>query len=47
LHDISDSEFEKLLNSDKSVSEGEEEDGYASLDNMEDNYAEIEKESDG
>ena len=46
LHDTSDSEFRKLLNSDKSFSEGEEEEGYASLDNMEENYVEIEEESD-
>jgi len=45
LHDSSDSEFERLLNY-KSCSEGEEEEGYASLDNIEENYADIEKESD-
>ncbi|XP_068490461.1 uncharacterized protein [Phaseolus vulgaris] len=41
LHDSSDSEFEKLLNFDKSFSEGEEEEGYAPLDNIEDNYVGI------
>ena len=45
LHDSSDSEFERLLNY-KSCSEGEEEEGYASLDNMEENYVDIEEESD-
>ncbi|XP_068503602.1 uncharacterized protein [Phaseolus vulgaris] len=46
LHDSSDSEFEKLLNFDKSFSKGEEEEGYAPLDNIEDNYVGIEEESD-
>ena len=45
LHDNSDSEFERLLNY-KSCSEGEEVKGYASLDNMEENYVHIEEESD-
>jgi len=45
LHDSSDSEFERLLNY-KSCSEREEEEGYASLDNIEENYTDIEKESD-
>jgi len=42
LHDNSDSEFEKIINSDKNFSEGEEEKGYVSLDNMEENYVENE-----
>jgi len=45
LHDSSDSEFERLLNH-KSCFEGKEEEGYTSLDNMEENYADIEEESD-
>jgi len=47
LHDSSDSEFEKLLNFDKSLSEGEEEEGYAPLDDdIEDNYVGVEEEYD-
>jgi len=46
LHDSSDSEFEKLLNFDKSLSGGENE-GYAPLDDdIEDNYVGIEEEYD-
>jgi len=46
LHDSSDSKFEKLLNFYKSFSEVEEEEGYATLDNIEDNYVGIEEELD-
>lgn len=47
LHDSSDSVFERLLNFDKSLSEGEEEEGYAPLDDdIEDNYVGIEEEPD-
>ena len=47
LCDSSDSEFERLPNINKSLSEGEEEEGYAPLDNdIEDNYVGIEGESD-
>jgi len=42
LHDSSDSEFEKLLNFEKSFTEGEEEEGCAPLHNIEDNYVGIE-----
>jgi len=35
LHDNFDSEFERLLNFDKSFFEGEEEEGYASANNIE------------
>ncbi|XP_027922846.1 uncharacterized protein LOC114180752 [Vigna unguiculata] len=47
LHDSSDFEFERLLNFDKSLSEGEEEEGYAPLDDdIEDNYVGVEEEYD-
>ena len=47
LHDSSDSEFERLLNFDKSLSEGEEEERYAPLDDdIEDNYVGVEEEHD-
>ena len=47
LHDSFDSEFERLLNFNKSLSEGEEEEGHAPLDDdIEDNYVGIEEESD-
>ena len=47
LHDSSDSEFERLLNFDKSLSKGEDEEGYAPLDDdIEDNYVGVEEESD-
>ena len=42
LHDNSYSEFEKLLNFDKSFSEGKEE-TYAPLNNMKENYVGIEE----
>jgi len=46
LHDSSDFEFERLLNFDKSLLEGVEEEGYAPLDiDIEDNYVGIEEES--
>jgi len=38
VHNSSNSEFERLLNY-KSCFEGEEDEGYASLDNMKENYA--------
>jgi len=41
LHDSFDYEFEKLLNIEKSFSKGEVEEGYAPLDNIEDNYVGI------
>jgi len=47
LHDSFDSEFERLLNFDKSLSEEEEEEGYAPLDDdIEDNYVGVEEEYD-
>jgi len=47
LLDSSNSKFERLLNFDKSLSKGEEEEGYAPLDNdIEDNYVGIEEEYD-
>jgi len=46
LHDSSNFEFEKLLNFYKSFSDGEEEEGYALLNNTKDNYVGIEEELD-
>ena len=47
LHDSSDSEFERLLNFDNSLLEGEEEEGYAPLDDdIEDNHVGVEEEYD-
>ena len=47
LHDSFDSEFERLLNFDKSFSRGEDEEGYAPLDvDIKDNYVGVEEESD-
>ncbi|XP_027915193.1 uncharacterized protein LOC114174556 [Vigna unguiculata] len=47
LHDSSDSEFERLLNFDNSLLEGEEEEGYAPLDDdIEDNHVRVEEEYD-
>jgi len=47
LHDSSDSKFERLLNFDKSLFEGEEEEQYAPLDDdIEDNYVGVEEEYD-
>jgi len=47
LCDNFNSEFERLLNFDKSLSEGEDEEGYAPFeDNIEDNYIVIKEESD-
>jgi len=46
LHDRSDTEFEKLLNFDKSFFEEEEDEGYVSLDNVENNYVGNEEDSD-
>jgi len=48
LHDSFDSEFERLLNFDKSLLEGEEEEGYVPLDDdIEDNYVGVEEEYNG
>ena len=47
LHDSFDSEFERLLNFDKSLLKGEDEEGYAPLDDdIEDNYVGVEEEYD-
>jgi len=46
LHNSSDFEFERLFNFEKSLSEGEEEEGYVPLDDdIENNYVGIEEES--